>query len=220
MHDAIDDLVPSARATSGLAGRALPALLLAAAAVLAPAEAAEAQEAPTCNFRSPASELTERASPPDSSSMELAGGTVKICYGSPKVRGREIFGGLVPWDQPWRLGANEPTTLHTTVPLRIGDVRVEPGSYSLYTVPHEEKGWELVVNAATDRWGIPIDEGVMEHDIGSTTAVPSSADRSAESLRIRLERTGEREGRMSIAWATTRVEVPLSAAEADSGGGG
>lgn len=193
---------------TGLRGPAAAAPALALAAALALAGPAGAQETPDCSFRSPAAELDDRASPPDSSTLELDGGTVKVCYGSPKVRGREIFGGLVPYGQPWRLGANEPTTLHTTVPLSIGGVEVEPGSYSLYAVPGMEE-WEIVVNGATDRWGIPINDAVMEQDVGALTAAATSTDGSVESLRISLEPTGEGEARMAIAWAMTRVEVPL-----------
>lgn len=191
---------------------AAPALALAAA--LATIRPAAAQETPRCSFQAERSELTERASPPDSSSVELGDGVVKICYGSPRVRGREIFGGLVPYDAPWRLGANEPTTLHTTVPLSVGGVELEPGSYALYAVPGPEE-WQIAVNAATERWGIPIDEAVMQDDIGRATVPATSTDEPVEALRIALEPAGEGKARMAISWATTRVEVPLRL----SGGG-
>ena len=212
MESANDDRGSRAPRTPGAPRPSGTALLvaLALAAGLALTGTAHAQEeAPACTFRSPASELADRASPPDSSSIQLSGGTVKVCYGSPKVRGREIFGGLVPYGQPWRLGANEPTTLHTTVSLSVGGVRVEPGSYSLYAVPGAEE-WQIVVNAATDRWGIPINEQVRARDVGSTTASPRATDESVGSLRIRLEHADGGEARLSIAWATTRLEVPVT----------
>ena len=201
---------PTRRA--GVLSAAAPALALAAS--LALARPAVAQETPDCTFQAEGSELTERASPPDSSSVELGDGVVKICYGSPRVRGREIFGGLVSYDSPWRLGANEPTTLHTTIPLSVGGVEVDPGSYALYAVPGREE-WQIAVNAATERWGIPIDETVMQDDIGRATAPATSAEESVEALRITLEPAGEGAARMAIAWASTRVEVPLR----PSGGG-
>ena len=194
---------------------AATALVLGAA--LALAGPAAAQEAPACSFRSPASELDQRASPPDSSSVELDGGMVKVCYGSPKVRGRDIFGGLVPYGSPWRLGANEPTTLHTTVALSIGGVEVEPGSYSLYAVPGMEE-WEIVVNGSTDRWGIPINDQVEEHDLGAVTASPEMLDETVESLTIRLGPADEGSAIMTISWAKTRVEVPLDATGATEEG--
>lgn len=195
---------PSAR------GTAAAAVALALGAALALAGPAAAQEAPTCSFRSPASELDERASPPDSSSIELGGGVVKVCYGSPKVRGREIFGGLVPYGSPWRLGANEPTTLHTTTALSIGGVEVEPGSYALYAVPGMDE-WEVVVNGSPDRWGIPINDQVMAHDVGTVTASPEMLEETVESMTIRLEPAGEGSATMTISWAKTRIEVPIEA---------
>lgn len=220
MESANDDRGSRAPRTTGTPRPSRTALLVALAAGLALTGTAQAQEeAPACSFRSPASELADRASPPDSSSIQLSGGTVKVCYGSPKVRGREIFGGLVPYGQPWRLGANEPTTLHTTVPLSVGGVRVEPGSYSLYAVPGPEE-WQIVVNAATDRWGIPINEQVRARDVGSTTASPRATDESVESLRIRLEHADAGEAGLGIAWATTRLEVPLTVPGEESEGEG
>lgn len=186
------------------------AAALALGSALALAGPAAAQETPNCSFRSPASELDERASPPDSSSVELGGGVVKVCYGSPKVRGREIFGGLVPYGSPWRLGANEPTTLHTTTALSVGGVEVEPGSYALYAVPGMEE-WEIVVNGATDRWGIPINDDVKEQDIGTVTVSPEMLEESVESMTIQLEPADEGSATMAISWARTRVEIALDA---------
>lgn len=216
MQPTTDPRAPRSDEVPGARGLATGGVALALAAVVALAGPADAQEAPGCGFRSPDADLEQRASPPDSSSVRLADGIVKVCYSSPKVRGREIFGGLVPYDSPWRLGANEPTTLHTTVPLSVGGVQVAPGAYSLYAVPGMTE-WELVVNAATDRWGIPINDAVMEEDVGSLSVEPESPDETVESLRIRLESAGDGQARMTIAWADTRLEVPLRAA-GDGGG--
>ncbi len=61
----------------------------------------------TCWIRGPADKLAERPSPLDSSAVQLGGGTIKLCYGRPSARGRKVMGELVPFGQPWRLGANE-----------------------------------------------------------------------------------------------------------------
>src|SRR5205823_7308438 len=66
----------------------------------------------TCWIRGPANELAGRPSPLDSTSVEIGGATLKVCYGRPSARGRRIMGGLVPFGEPWRLGANEATTIH------------------------------------------------------------------------------------------------------------
>lgn len=186
---------------------ALAAAVLLPVAVGGPAPA-RAQDAPACSFQASGEELTNRASPPDSSAVQLGGQFAKVCYSSPRARGRDIMGDLVPYGQPWRLGANEPTTLHVTFPAEIGGVEVEPGSYALYAVPGEEQ-WEIVVNGATERWGIPIDESVRSQDVGSTTVAPEETQSMVENLTLSFEKQGENEAHLVIEWERTRLRVPL-----------
>ena len=197
--------------------RSIRTTALAAAALLVPAATAAAQETPACAFTAQGEELTGRASPPDSSSAELDGGVAKVCFSSPRMRDREIMGGLVPFGQPWRLGANEPTTLHVTVPASLGDVALEPGSYALYAVPGQE-AWEIVVNDAVDRWGIPIDEQVRENDVGSVTVTPESTEATVEALDIRLEPMEGGGATFVAEWEDTRVSVPIRAASGEGDG--
>src|SRR5690606_30966252 len=98
-------------------------------------------------------EVAGRPSPFDSATVQFAGSELKVCYGRPSMRGRQIFGGLVPYDTIWRTGANEPTIIHVPVVARIAGIAVEPGSYSLYTVPRREQ-WTVIVNRSTTQWGI------------------------------------------------------------------
>ena len=90
-----------------------------------------------------------RQSPLDSLTFTAANQRVKVCYGRPSARGRTMIGGSgVPYGKLWRTGANEPTVIFTPVALDIAGVRVQPGKYSLYTVPGE-KEWEVIVNRST-----------------------------------------------------------------------
>ncbi len=163
-----------------------------------------------CNFGAPPEELANRLSPPDSSSVELESGMVKVCYSSPSARDREIMGDLVPYGQPWRMGANEPTLLQIDFPARIGDVAVEPGSYVLYAVPGEEE-WTVAVNGALDRWGVPIDESVTEADVGRTVVPAGRTGEHVESLRISLEEAeGGPGARLVMEWERTRIAVPVT----------
>ena len=81
-------------------------------------------------------------SPPMTAKVSVGGGDVTIDYGAPSVRGRKIFGGLVPYGEVWRTGANPATTLTTTVSLKIGDLDVPAGKYTVYSLPTAE-GWQL-----------------------------------------------------------------------------
>lgn len=170
--------------------------------------AAQEDAVPACRFTAAEEELAQRASPPDSSSVQVDGGVLKICYGSPRMRGRQIMGGLVPFGQPWRLGANEPTTLHVTTPVEIGDARLEPGAYALYAVPGPET-WEIFVNSQPERWGIPIDESVREQDIGSIEVPSETVEEAVENLRIELRASEEADAELVMTWERTRVTVPI-----------
>ena len=98
--------------------------------------------------------VEDRTSPYDSTAIPLGDTQVLICYGRPSLRGRTMIGGQnVPYGRLWRTGANEPTILHTPVPLEIAGIMVEPGSYSLYTIPGEDE-WTLIVNRSTSQWGV------------------------------------------------------------------
>lgn len=206
--------------------RSQPCLVLAAAALfLAPApssaqpapapDAGLDQEAPTCAFGGSHGELAERASPPDSTSVTIGGDVLKLCYSSPRKRDRDIFGGLVPYDQPWRLGANEPTTLHVGAPVSVGGVELAEGSYAMYAIPGEES-WEIVFNAAVDRWGVPISAEVREHDVGALTVTPAATASTVEEMTLELEPSEGGAATLSMAWDDTQWSVPVRPAEGEA----
>ena len=141
-------------------------ILLFSALTLAQAQAGNGQATPpTCWIRGSADKLAERPSSLDSAAVQLGGGTIKLCYSRPAARGRKIMGGLVPFDQPWRLGANEATSINVPFAAEIGGVRVAPGTYTLYAIPGASK-WQIVVNRGVQRWGVPIDKDVRAGDAG------------------------------------------------------
>ena len=177
-----------------------------AAAVLLPATLA-AQSMP-CNFGAPPEELAQRASPADSVQIDTDAGMIKVCYSQPSARDREIMGGLVPYGQPWRLGANEPSLIHVGFPARIGDVEVDAGAYGLYAVPGEDE-WMIAVNTNTERWGIPIDESVMKADVGRTAVSPGQTDEHVEQLTYSLQAADAGGADLVIEWERTRVTVPI-----------
>src|SRR5437763_15819365 len=79
---------------------------------------------------------SKRPSPPGTAAVTFADGKkVTIEYSRPSAKGREIYGGLVPYDQVWRTGANEATSLKTDADLVIGGTTIPCGSYTLFTLP-------------------------------------------------------------------------------------
>src|SRR5256712_13944927 len=144
-------------------------ILLIAGLTLAQAQGGSSQTTPfTCWIRGPADNLAERSSPLDSIAVQIRGGTMKLCYSRPSARGRKVMGGLVPFDQPWRLGANEATSIQIPFAAEIAGVRVEPGTYTLYAIPGASK-WQIVVNRGVQRWGIPIDAAGRKAASGAGT---------------------------------------------------
>jgi hypothetical protein len=156
-------------------------------------------------------EAAARPSPRDSASTTLAGGTVKVCYGAPSARGRTIIGGQDPLDQPWRMGADEATALHVTVPVRIGEVALDPGAYSIYGIPTTTT-WTIAVNRNAQRWGVPISPEVRSADIGTIQVTPEQMTEHVETLRYRFEPGAGNQVDLLMEFENTRVRIPIQAA--------
>jgi len=161
----------------------------------------------TCTFRGAPAALASRASPLDSVQIRLGGEVAKLCYGRPSTRGRTMIGGLDPLGLPWRLGANEPTTIHLPFPATIGSVVVTPGSYTLYAIP-QEGPWTIVVNSNTNRWGIPLSPDVRRSDVGSFTVPTSTTDEHVETMTFRFEGVGDA-GDLVYEWEDTTFRIPI-----------
>lgn len=94
-------------------------------------------------------------SPPAHASCTFADGkTVKVDYSSPRMRGRKIFGSLVPYGEVWRAGANEATAFVASKDLRVDGKELPAGSYTIFTLPKQEQ-WTLIISKKTGEWGIP-----------------------------------------------------------------
>jgi hypothetical protein len=156
-------------------------------------------------------EARQRVSPHTSLSFNIGSINLLLCYGAPSTGGREIMGGLVPYDgEPWRIGADEPTALHVSAPVNVGGIALEPGSYSLYAIPGEER-WEFFINTNWERWGIPIDAGVRSTEIGSFTVTPQQVPTAVEQLRYAWEPAagGDPGGELLLEWENTVLAIPI-----------
>ncbi len=95
---------------------------------------------------------TDRPSKNGVATGSMEGVDVTITYGRPKVRGRSIFGALVPWGEVWRAGANEATTITFDAPAKVAGRDVAAGTYALFFLP-ESGEWELILNRVANQWG-------------------------------------------------------------------
>jgi Protein of unknown function (DUF2911) len=141
--------------------------------------------------------------------MSLGGAVAKLCYGRPSASGIPRVGVEIPYDVPWQMGANEPTTLHLTFPARVGTVDLAPGSYSLYAIP-EESDWTVVVNGNASRWGVPITADVRAQDVGSFMSTPSTLTSYVDRLTFRFEATSPTAGSLVYSWERTSLSIPLA----------
>jgi hypothetical protein len=152
-------------------------------------------------------QAAERPSPLDSAVVAFDGGTLKVCYGAPSARGRTIVGGQDPYGQPWRMGANEATTLHVPSMAMIGAVHLDAGVYSIYAIP-TAGSWTVVFNRQVERWGIPIDDSVTRHDVGRITVTPETLAQPVETLRYRAEPRSDGVD-LLMEFERNRIRIPI-----------
>jgi hypothetical protein len=147
------------------------------------------------------------ASPPGTASVTFADGkTVTINYSRPSMRGRQIFGGLVPYGQVWRTGANAATSLKTDVDLTIGGANVPAGSYTLYSIP-SETGWKLIINKETGQWGTKYAES---QDLARVDMKVSKNASPTEQFTISLDKTSGNTATLKLDWANTTASVNVT----------
>ena len=135
---------------------------------------------------------------------------ITIDYGQPHARGREIFGGLVPYGEVWRLGANWATRLTLDFDVRFGDLDVPRGEYTLFLLPRDDGG-ELIVSRQTRQWGTDYDPS---HDFGRTPLGRRTLGEAVRSLAITLEPDLPAEagavpsGTLRVTWGEAEYSTP------------
>lgn len=149
------------------------------------------------------------ASPHETVSADLGGHKVTIAYGRPYMKGRKIVGGLVPYGQVWRTGADEATKLTTDADLQIGSLTVPKGSYALFTLP-SENGWKLIVNKTANQWGaFKYDQA---QDLGRTDMTVGKTSAPVEQFTISLDKTDADSATLKMTWENTEAAVPVKLA--------
>jgi len=149
-----------------------------------------------------------RVSPNAAVSQTIGTTEVRITYGRPQVKGREIFGGLVSYDEVWRTGANEATTFSVSSDVTIEGEPLSAGTYSLYTIPGPE-AWTIIFNNVADQWGTNYDDS---EDALRVEVTPESAS-AREMMTFLFEEVTAEQGTCVLHWAETRVPFEIQVAE-------
>jgi len=148
-----------------------------------------------------------RPSPAAKANCALAEGkTITVDYSSPRAKGRKIFGGLVPYGEVWRAGANEATTFVTTDDLMIGGTHVPAGSYTLFVIPDKAK-WTLIISKKTGEWGIPYPGA--DSDLARVDMKASALPSAVENFTITFGKA-QKGCPLIMEWETTRASVDIT----------
>jgi hypothetical protein len=144
------------------------------------------------------------ASPRDTVRATVAGAKLLVDYGRPSKRGREIFGAMEPWDSVWRTGANAATQFETDRMLMIGSTMLQPGKYTLWTIP-SRSGWKLIINKETGQWGTAYKK---ENDVARVDMKTETLPATVEQFTISIVPDGSG-GVLRLDWDRTRAFIPF-----------
>ena len=144
-------------------------------------------------------------SPPASVNQKVGITEVSVEYCRPSVRGRKIFGGLVPYGEVWRTGANEATKITFSTDVKVGGAAVPAGSYELFTIPGKSE-WTVIINKVTGQWGAYSYD--KSNDVARITVKPESVATPVETFTISIGNLAdEKSATLDLAW--DRVKVPV-----------
>lgn len=137
---------------------------------------------------------------------------IEIDYSRPSMRGRQIFGGLVPYDQVWRAGANEATKIIFSTPVKLNGTDVPAGIYALFAIPRKDE-WTVIINKEAEQWGAyKYDE---KDDVVRIKAKPVEIDRSVETFAFNIDNIKDNSSELVMVWDKVKVPINIEVNYAD-----
>lgn len=145
-------------------------------------------------------------SPGQTIKQDFALGTIELVYSRPSIKGRKIFGDLVPYNKLWRTGANTATTIKFTDPVEIQGKKIDTGTYALYTMPGEDK-WEVILNKGISNWGTT---GYKETEDAVRFSIPvMNMKNSVETFTMQFANIQPESCDLQIMWDKTTATIPI-----------
>ena len=152
---------------------------------------------------------TKKHSPEETISFKENGYDIQINYSRPFKKDREIFGGLVPYNEVWRTGANEPTSFKTATNLTIQGQTLPAGDYTLWTIPNAEE-WQIIFNSGHPGWGVNFDEKASrEADLDIVNARVETENNSGIVEQFKIDLIGN-PPHLVLAWDDVHTNLELN----------
>lgn len=149
-----------------------------------------------------AQDKADRPSPPMTASATVNGSEITIDYSSPAVKGRKIWGDLVPYGKVWRTGANEATTFTTEKAVTVKGNELPAGKYALFTIPGEDE-WTVIFNSEWDQWGAY--NYNESNDVMRFTVKPEKIKKTQE----RLDFSISEKGKVTMKWDQAQISFDV-----------
>ena len=149
---------------------------------------------------------TPAPSPGQTIKQDFGISSIELNYSRPGMKGRKIFGDLVPYGKVWRTGANSATRIKFSDDVTIGNQTLKAGEYAIYTVPNE-KEWEIIINKGSANWGTDYKQ---EDDIFRIKVPSSKLDQPVETFTMQFANVKSNSADLQIIWEKTMVSVPIT----------
>jgi hypothetical protein len=141
----------------------------------------------------------------DTARSSIGAVSITIDYGRPLARGRVLLGNVIPYDRVWRTGANAATQFTTSAPIRLAGIQLAAGTYTLWTVPHQN-GVDLIVNGQAGQWGT---EYNPSRDVGKAAMQSTALSTPIDQITISVAANDARHGRLTLEWGPFRWTAPI-----------
>lgn len=149
---------------------------------------------------------TPAPSPTQTVKQDFGLSSIELVYSRPAMKGRKIFGDLVPWNKVWRTGANNATRIKFNDDVMIGGQSLKAGEYALYTVPGENE-WDIIINKGSANWGTNYKQ---EDDVFRLKAKPMKLNEKVETFTMQFANVKPTSTDLHIMWDKTAVAVPIT----------
>ncbi|WP_340199206.1 DUF2911 domain-containing protein [Ascidiimonas sp. W6] len=156
--------------------------------------------------------ITKKHSPETTIYYQENGHDLSLYYNQPSMKGRKIFGNLIPYGKVWRTGANEATAFNTSKDINVAGKPLPSGTYTLWTIP-EKENWTVIFNSKSYDWGVALKGTKIEpsrepeFDVLAITVPVIEQAKATERFTFAFENTDEL--MLTMIWENTKLEIPI-----------